>query len=119
MAMQTIRNWQNPFTSRLKFYYLSLLGAYLLVPLGFAFLTNSLLRDGFNPGQVGREAFFARMLTVSFLAAVAVIPLFGLWLHFLLRRAGASRSRFDLFFAAAPIGVPVFCIMLGWLNFVH
>jgi hypothetical protein len=119
MSMQTIRNWQNPFTGPLKLYYLSLLGAYLLVPAGFSYMTASFLHDGFNPGKIGRETFFMQMMLVSILAAIAVIPLFGIWMNRQLRRAKIVRSKLDVLFAAAPIGVPVFCFVLGWLNHIH
>lgn len=110
---------RNPFAGPLKFYYLSLLAAYLLVPLAFNYMASSFIREGFDPGKTPSETFFIRMFLTAALAAIAVIPLFAMWLHHLLRRAGIRRARLDVFFAAAPIGVPVFCFVLGWLNIVH
>ena len=119
--MNSARSWQSVFFGPLKYYYFSLLGAYLLVPLGFAYMTASFVRKTFNsaPFHMERETFFLNMMLVAFLSAITAITVFSLWMAYLLHRAGASRSRLDIAFAAAPAGVPVFCFVLGWLNWIH
>ena len=108
----------HPWFGRLKGYYLSLLIGYLLVPLSFVYMTHSFIAQGLHPSrlQLPRDAFFMQMLKVAALSACAVIPLFALWLGFLVHKASVQRSKFDLFFASAPIGVPVFFFVLGWLQ---
>lgn len=73
-------------------------------------MTTSLMKKGVP------ESHFLEMLLTAILLAVASIPLFGLWMGFLIQRAGARRSKLDIFFASAPIGIPVFCFALALLN---